>query len=542
MPVNAHWYHRNAARPYPLDDTATGADAAGGVLPPDLLADLVLRWPDRLGRFAFLSAAAVTPRLATLVVQACPAADSADDAVAIAALSVPLPADPGVAVAFEPLSPGVRGWAVFAEGVNRLRYSGRFAGPSAGLLSQRAARAYSEPGLLAVRGEHAGRWLTGRVRLRATPPMTVAAETRVVDGRTVDAVVFRLEDSPGGAFPVPAAAAEQVVGQAKTVFQEFYGPCGARPESLTCGNPQPVQTIGGVGPDCDGTLTIEFEGCAEPYPLEGGACGAVLQCDVGLSAFCPTPSLPDDDGLLPSEQLEISVGETPVSDGDGGEAPEPYAELDPASLPYVLCPSTDGLRDDARVESGEWGLENALADGGYNPCDGGETFAAASPGNQNLLVAAPLTGSYGRAVLTQFRVKQGPAGARHNAMVVLNFKSEPFRPTAFSYFAFVADYDRLSLRLVRFAGGRFTDLAEVEVRTLRLDRWFSLAVTAEPGDSDAEAKLTARVTSLTDPDTDTQLGPVTVGESSRYAPGDGRIGIGTDRSITQFTHVEVGVY
>ena len=59
---NNHWYNLNEQRDYPVDDTASALSDDGSRLPSSLIADLRLRWPSALGRYAFISAAAVTPR------------------------------------------------------------------------------------------------------------------------------------------------------------------------------------------------------------------------------------------------------------------------------------------------------------------------------------------------------------------------------------------------------------------------------------------------------------------------------------------------
>ena len=66
---NNHWYNLNEQHYYPLDDTASAISDAGELLPSALIADLRLRWPITYGRYAFISAAAVTPYLVTVLIE-----------------------------------------------------------------------------------------------------------------------------------------------------------------------------------------------------------------------------------------------------------------------------------------------------------------------------------------------------------------------------------------------------------------------------------------------------------------------------------------
>ena len=260
---NQHYYDRNESQAYPIDETADATDTAGVYLPPDILADLNLRYPAAYGAYPFVSAVTVTPTLVTIAIQAAESLDPPYAFTPLAVLTARQPAAEGRLLALTPLMPGVGGWAVLGGGVRDRAYSGRFAGPRHGLLARRAARAYRSLPVAGLKRLHAARALTGVVRLVGDAPLEVVAEDRDLPGvGTRRVVVFRLveQDATDG-FVQPEAAVTT------SVFQEFAGPCVGRPESRTCGDPQPVEFVNTVGPDCEGVLEVEFKGCLVPAKL-----------------------------------------------------------------------------------------------------------------------------------------------------------------------------------------------------------------------------------------------------------------------------------
>lgn len=312
---NLHWYDRNETQAYPIDETADCADAAGAYLPPDILADLNLRYPAAYGAYPFVAAVTVTPTLVTLAVQAADTLENPTTLTPLAVLTARQPAAEGRQLALTPLLPGVGGWAVLGGGVRDRSYTGRFAGPRHALLCRRAARPYRSLPVAGLQRLHAAQALTGVVRLVGEPPLQVAAEDRDLPGvgsRRV--VVFRLaaQDATDG-FVRPAEA-----GKTQSVFQEFAGPCAGRPESRTCGDPQPVEFVNNVGPDCDGRLTVEFRGCVVPAKL--GDHAVLLDAAMSLSRVCVPAYIPAPDGRLPGDY-------------------DPYTFLPPPTVPPVVPPT-----------------------------------------------------------------------------------------------------------------------------------------------------------------------------------------------------------
>ena len=78
------------------------------------------------------------------------------------------------------------------------------------------------------------------------------------------------------------------LGGIKGLFKSFSGDCGRRVGSKDCGAPAPIETVNGIGADCDGVLTLQFKGCG----LIGRNitdCGIIIDCDLGLSGSCAPP-------------------------------------------------------------------------------------------------------------------------------------------------------------------------------------------------------------------------------------------------------------
>lgn len=309
--INHDWYAANEGRAYPLSDAATLEDNGGAQLPSDIVADLHLKYPREYGNYAFLSAVSVTANLITLTLEAVDDLDSPSAFRPLAAVSVPAEVPIRRHVPLLAQSDGVGGWIVFGRGAqDRVGYRGRFT-PRAGLLSPRAARPYRALPVTGIRDGKAGQLLTGLVRLRVEPPLYCRAEDRVIGGVTRKAIVIGLLSGSDGENFLPGENATQD----ESVFSQFAGPCAGRPESRNCGEPQPIEFINTVGPDCDGQLTLDFRGCAKASPIENGH-GIVLECKLGLEETCPPKNLPDDLGSLPNDDLDtVSISD---SCGTGG--------------------------------------------------------------------------------------------------------------------------------------------------------------------------------------------------------------------------------
>ena len=308
-----NWYALNAARPYPVDDSATLRDDSGQVLPYDLLVDCQLRLPSTLGRFVFLSSAVVTPTLVSLTflaTQHAPVEDGceslalpADEFTPVAAISLPrarLEAHRHYPV--EAFAAGVGGWVVLGPGIDQ-PYRGRFSTSQQALLCPRSARWYNPLPIpsFGKLGVHPG--LEGVVRLVAGSDVEIAAETKLVGGASRQCIVLRLKDD-----------------QNRNVYATYVGPCDLRPESGNCARP-PIETINGLRPDCDGNIDIVFRGDLEVRPYDVGSAGLIVEHELGLIDICAQPlesENPADEACFESNFLE---GEP--EGGEEAEIPDP---------------------------------------------------------------------------------------------------------------------------------------------------------------------------------------------------------------------------
>jgi hypothetical protein len=298
MPViNQNWYNLNSVRGYPVDDGARGEDDAGGLIPPGLLVDCRLRFPETAGRYAFIGALSVSAHLVTAIFlaadePACPVVTEASGSLAgvpIAAVSLTKPLEAGRHYPVESLYPGTGGWVVFGDGVED-PYSGRFSSVRQSQILPRCARPYRLLPIPAIGKEFVSGPLTGLVRILGGADIEVVRKQRVVHGQPRDCLVVRLADDLN-----------------RNVLQLYAGPCAGRPETRTCARPG-LELINTVGPDCDGNVNIEFRHARVTPFMTGG--GLTVDIGVGLADACPPPYVPDMQGRLPGEFLDLCSSES----------------------------------------------------------------------------------------------------------------------------------------------------------------------------------------------------------------------------------------
>jgi hypothetical protein len=559
---NAHFHNVNESRGYPLDDTASTLSDLGERLPSGIITDLRLRWPALAGLYPFVSAVAVTSGAVSVTIQA--ADDLEDDSsfVPLAAFSLALAElEEGRQYRLESQYPQTLGFITFGSGV-QVPYRGRFSSPTQTLLSPRAARAHRGLPVDSLGKLYNATALSGVVRLLGNSPIEVVKESRDILGIERDVIVVRLVDEP-----IAAAA-----GQPETnVFQQFAGPCGRRPESRTCGTPEPIEFINAVAPDCEGTLCLDFRGVVVPgQNLDD--CGVVLDLPFGLSRACNAPFLPDHQGLLPSEQSGLGPLEPPDPEPEPEPEPGPPDSISESiivlgELPY--CDPFDGFSAaDFVVKNGQWvfvqddspeeicgtrteypvvkyGCDVSISDEilpsscssvdstGAPPDDIDSSYSAEGPSSaaqRNVTVwqGFDVTTLF-RRVTTDVKLLAGPPGARRNGGLVINYRE----PTVTSSVYYVAelDHDTQTFRINRWNGTNFQVAVSVAVPGLLLDAWYRLIVETRPGFED-RVYLTARLLGIDDPSVNVTLGPLT---TSNYLPDDGYFGFGTNRAQARFS-------
>lgn len=533
--INRHWYSENEGILYPLDDYATSVDNDATMLPTNIVVDLNLRWPEHLGSRAFVAAVSVGPALVSVTIQACSNLSEAPLIRPLAAVAVRRPVLEDKQYALAPQADGVGGWIVFGSGANGATYNGRFGLPRQGLLLARAARAYPAPPVSGICVAGAERALSGVVRLRVQPPLQLTCEDREIEDRIRRCLVLRLVDDRNAEGVRSTPLSEVLAGKQESVWQEYAGPCGGRPESRTCGDPQPVEFISGVAPDCDGILTLELTGCAQITAIGQPSHGVSVSCDLGLTEVCRPERIPASDGTLPGE---VEAEEPASESGDDDLDAEAVSESVPtgADLPFQEC-FGDSLAQDFAVKVGGWeaNTDDQLA---ASPCaDSNGSYASTNYSTRNILVwEGDDTTAISRLVQVALKLLPGPAGSKCNGGIVLNYRQHASTPNLATYHTVEIDYDAQELRIRRFNGSNFVTVSSVVVPGLQQSVWYRMEATIQPGRGNGAA-ITARLVSDETATIDVTLGPVL---TNNYGPSvNGRMGLATNRALARFAYILV---
>ena len=539
---NLHWYNNNELISYPVDEVASAVADDGKRLPSNVIVDLNLRWPEGYGKRAFLGAVSVTDKLVSVTIQAAVNLDDITSFVPLAVVSVAQPVSPNIQYALTPMSPGVGGWIVFGKGVDE-GCRCRFSNPHQSVLVPRAARSYRN---LPVSGSgvlFADAPLQGMVRLHTESPLTLSKEQREIDGALRDVLVLRVTDESASQYPVPADALKLLPNQNTNLFKQLAGPCSGRPDSNSCPDPQPIEFINSVGPDCDGTITIEFQGCAMLAELQD-ICGAILDCSFGLVDACVPPQIPTSAGLLPSEVTPLNIPPLPPPPPPIPPTPTSESVHRPGELPYLDCFAAD-VAANFVVEEGLWSL---VADvDPYVECPGfSESFSTSLPGSAFVYMANsgasrnisvwdsfdPSTLS--RRYTTHLKLMNGPLGVLHNGGLVLNRRPSTVTPGRFVYYIVLVDYDSQTLSIQRYNGTNFQTAVSVFVPGIMIGNWYRVVAEVVPS-GPGTVNITARLHGFQDA-VEVVLGPLTV---SNYNPANGFSGLGSDRAMTRFSEFKV---
>lgn len=300
MPIrNQNWYNANESRRYPLDDQSAGLDDTGVEMRDDVLVDCDIRFSNALGGCLYVQGITVSRGLVSVVFGV--AADlNQTTGYTVAAVTVPRPITKYRHYDITPLVAGVDGWIVFGAGIEE-DANFRFSTPAQSLVAARCADSYTPLPIPSMRKVGVGSALSDIITFEGLTPVTVTHEKiRPYPAVTeeVDALVFRLDT--------------QQITKDYNPLAEFLGPCGARPDSDTCGK-EPIEFINGVEPDCDGNIVIEFS-----TPLVAANftdCGGIgVDLDVGLEELCTA--------LEPKKPQEFIDKCCVITGSDGNEIPQ----------------------------------------------------------------------------------------------------------------------------------------------------------------------------------------------------------------------------
>lgn len=546
---NNHWYNLNEQRDYPVDDTASAIADDGSRLPASLIADLRLRWPFALGRYAFISAAAATPGLVTVMIEVSETVNnSPDTSTLIAGISIPkAELVQGRTYLLEKFKDKVGGFITFGSGSEE-NFSGKFSSPEQTLLTARAARTIRQPPIPSLQIAQSATKLTGLVNLEASSPLALSKETRVIDGVEFDnVIVFRLVQN------LNTAAGE-------SVFSKFAGDCGRRTGSRTCVDPQPIETINGIGPDCDGIITIDFKGCSVVGKNDRD-CGVIIDCGLGLSSSCEAPYLPDlDSGKLPSE-IDIviipptrppeppSPPDVSISESQTTILSLPYCDTFDDGIAHGFSPVGESLfgfiAEDSPDEEACCAGSPSLPAGGCDVSQSvdGEfievassygTVVRAAGGRKNISLFTSDVQCLYRRYTTNLKMvnpDEGVADAYYfDGGILLNYRLTS---------SGVANYHvaQLSLRDSRFGiyffnGAALVPVLEVDVPAATGRDWFTITFAASPS-SFSGVTLTATLDGIDDPSISVSIG--TVVNTTQFGEDSGNAGLHSNRSNTYFS-------
>lgn len=285
MPVrNQNWYNLQSTRRYPLDDKSTGLSDTGELIREDIVVDCHLRFPETIGKYAYVQGLTVTENLITIVFGAAETLTSENNPT-IAVASVAKPTAINVSHDITPMMSGVSGWITFGPGIET-NFVGRYSTPIQTYVDLRNARAYRPLPIPTLGKVDLNTALSGLVLLTATSPVVASyvdenfvvpeerlpkydPQTQTTNYEPIKAIIFST-DAPTAAF---------------NPLQEFLGPCGQRPESGTCPK-KPIERINGVAPDCEnGNINIVATSGLTIRPFaECG--GADITTPLGLTEAC----------------------------------------------------------------------------------------------------------------------------------------------------------------------------------------------------------------------------------------------------------------
>lgn len=554
---NNHWYNLNEQNAYPVDDTASCLSDAGVRLPSAIIADMNLRWSEDLGKYAFISSLSCTDKIITVLIEATDQLDnSANQSKLIAGLSIEKDSlVPYRTYTLDTFETGVAGFITFGSGTEEL-FKGVFSSPLQTRLTAKAARPIRKPPVESLGIQYIERALSGLVTLQAEQPLEIVKEARTIAGVNYDnVIVFRLKE----------IALDAAVTQAQSVFSQFAGPCGRRVGSRSCVDPQPIEAINGLSADCDGVITLEFQGCAVVGKTNQD-CGVVVDCQYGLTDTCSPPYLPElATGKLPSEVPPVVIPPVPPTP----PPTPPDVSISDSLNTIISLPYCDTFDDGfaygfSAMDSSTWGMtaddspEEAYCCVGPPPNYTAFGCDSSISDSQSASVAV-LDSSYGTANLpslsrtnislftldvqslyrrysTDFKVIQLNSAGRKNAGIVVNYRLNS--ADLYTYVFAALDIDNQVFGVYFFNGINIVPLSTVAVPLASIDQWYHLELTVTPNELTlTSVNLQATLKGINEPLVDIAISTSLAG--SLWEQDAGNAGFYTRRSSSYFSYWRV---
>lgn len=528
MPIiNHNWLNSHTSRKYPLDDAATGIDDTGLALPDDIILDLHITWPATYGDFAFIGGVTITDNLVSVIIMAAAAVDSGAAFTPLGAVTIRKPASSDMQQPIAAMVPGVGGFVLFGDISERV--SLRFSTVVQSRLTSKTARPYAAMPVQSV-GRYSRRdTLSGIVKLVAGTGLQISAETVLLDGEPVAAIMVQLQENT-----------------TNTAFQQYIGTCGGRPESNSCDAPG-IQTLGGVSPDCDGNINIVFRqlvvgNMPECTSLDAGF---VIDQGLGLAAVCaPRTKIGRFVGVDQCAESS-SVAVAPSSASLSSQSSASSIAEDSVSSIFVVCPDmpftecfAGGMHEDWRTLTGTAAITTRANPYTAPECcdeteticdDGGLLLSKLTSKNLVIWDSCAYTTTTDKIITTAVQLIRATMTTPANGGILLNAAS----PDSAVYWIAGLDAADNTAKLWRYNGTSLITeyAAAITAELLQYDAWYTLVVTI----TDLGSGLTAIALTVTKNDELTPLASFTV-STSRYGAPTGRIGVATNKAAAVFDY------
>lgn len=531
MPIiNQNWLNSHASRKYPLDDAATGIADTGLQLPDDIILDLHITWPATYGDFAFIGGITITENLVSVIIMAASAIDSTAEFTPLGAVTIRKPASSDMQQPIAAMSPGVGGFVSFGDISEQIAL--RFSTAAQSRLTSKTARPYAPLPVQSIGRDGRRDTLAGIVKLVAGIGLQISVETVRLAGELVPAIMLQLQENT-----------------TNTAFQQYIGPCGGRPESDSCDTPG-IQTIGGVAPDCDGNININFRQLVVGNMPEctSLAAGFVIDQGIGLAAVCaPRTKIGRFVGVDQCAESSASA-DTPIASSSSASSDGGSESAGSVSSVFVVCPEmpftecfADGMHEDWRTLAGTATLTTRA-----NPyttlvcCD--ETGLICDAGglllnrltNKNLVIwdSCAYIATTGKVITTAIQLIKSNMTTPANGGILLNAANTG---SAVYWIAGLDTADNTA-KLWRYNGtSLITEYSTViAAELLQYDAWYTLAVTT----TDLGGGITAIALTVTKNADTVPLASFTF-STSRYGAADGKLGVATNRAAAVFDYWSV---
>ena len=525
---NQNWYNLQSTRRYPLDDRSTGDDDLGITLRDDILVDCNIRFPSTLGRYLYVQAITVSPGIVTVVLGVGSQLLSRDG-VTVAAVSLVKPVTANQNYSISALVPGVVGWIALGPGIDT-PFTAKFTTPQQSLILPRCGQMYNALPIQTIAKLGLRDTLNGIVNVTTTTPLTAKYEKNkafVINGEHImlrNVITFGLDQS--------------LQTDTFNPLKDFLGPCAQRPESRTC--PQvPIETINGVAPDCDGNITIEFDGIDGRLFIECG--GIDLLTSTGLQQACQNIPDPKKEFVDICCDTENNTATTTDEFCWPEVTPEIIIEeeLDYPCVEFPIC--LNSCAASARFDVVSGAFLSTLTPAPEPDATG--VITPESISNHYALTATPSVASIGLLKncatdwaankTTRTVLKLSNFGVEKNGGVVLNYTAPVVAGRVIrKYVAVVVEAQSGKIRVLRFSDNAFVEEHSVPL-TVKINTWYELRVT--PVMSGVEsAVLNIAVTDM--------LAGTTTNSSAvvaQYGNPVGKIGVFAQRSYTYFNSFDI---